>query len=207
MITPSDIQNKEFARGIKGYKEEDVDAFLDLVTVDFDKVIKENIKLKGQVAALESELEKYKGTEGEVLKVLEKAQELMKDISLSAEKRAEVLLKSAEAEADMITREARENAQRLKDEYSNLRNKYISFRGKYKEMLEAELFRFNTMNDGIFPESEEDRLAELLDATGVGPDVSEKVEEAKKEADKKVPETPGETDIKKTLVLGRTGDL
>ena len=46
MITPLDIQNKEFAKGVRGYKEDDVDGFLDLLTLDMEKLLEENKKLK-----------------------------------------------------------------------------------------------------------------------------------------------------------------
>jgi cell division initiation protein len=46
MITPLDIQNKEFSRAVRGYKEEDVDGFLDLLTLDLEKILEENRRLK-----------------------------------------------------------------------------------------------------------------------------------------------------------------
>ncbi|MEF9921853.1 MAG: DivIVA domain-containing protein [Anaerovoracaceae bacterium] len=46
MITPLDIENKEFARGVRGYKEDEVDDFLDLVIIDYEKLLLENQKLK-----------------------------------------------------------------------------------------------------------------------------------------------------------------
>jgi cell division initiation protein len=39
MITPLDIQNKEFPKVVRGYKEEEVDGFLDLVTLDLEKLL------------------------------------------------------------------------------------------------------------------------------------------------------------------------
>ena len=44
MITPIDIQEKVFTKAVRGYKEEEVDAFLDLIIVDMEKLIKENKK-------------------------------------------------------------------------------------------------------------------------------------------------------------------
>ena len=38
MITPADIENKEFSRGVRGYKEEEVDEFLDLIILDMEKL-------------------------------------------------------------------------------------------------------------------------------------------------------------------------
>ena len=42
MITPADIENKEFSRAKKGYNEEEVDEFLDLIILDMEKLIREN---------------------------------------------------------------------------------------------------------------------------------------------------------------------
>jgi len=49
MITPLDIQNKEFSKGVRGYREEEVDSFLDLLTIDLEKLIGENATLKEEV--------------------------------------------------------------------------------------------------------------------------------------------------------------
>ena len=95
MITPLDIQNKEFSKAVRGYKEEDVDSFLDLITFDLERLITENNALKTDVGRLTKELERYRGSEGVVLETLEAAKALMGDISQSAELRAEILLKNA----------------------------------------------------------------------------------------------------------------
>ena len=42
MITPADIENKVFSKAVRGYKEEEVDEFLDLLTLDLEKIITEN---------------------------------------------------------------------------------------------------------------------------------------------------------------------
>jgi cell division initiation protein len=116
MITPLDIQNKQFSKGVRGYKEEEVDGFLDLLTLDLEKLIDENHKMKEKVKSLGIELERYKNSEGAVLETLEAAKALMGDISASAEKRAEILLKNAELDAELIQREARESVERLQEE-------------------------------------------------------------------------------------------
>ena len=38
MITPMDIENKEFKKGFRGYNEEEVDEFLDIVKEDFENL-------------------------------------------------------------------------------------------------------------------------------------------------------------------------
>ena len=150
MITPLDVQNKEFSKAVRGYKEEEVDEFLDLITVDLEKLITENAGYKEQIARLQKELDKYKTSETAVLDTLEAAKALMGDISASAEKRAEILLKNAELDAQIIQREAKEEAERLTEENIQLRSRFIEFRSKYKSLLESELEKFDTLANEIF---------------------------------------------------------
>ena len=152
MITPLDVQNKEFSRVVRGYKEEEVDEFLDLITVDLEKLITNNAALKEQVASLQKDLSKYKASETAVLDTLEAAKALMGDISASAEKRAEILLKNAELDAQLIQREAKEEADRLAEENVQLRSRFIEFRSKYKTLLESELEKFDTLSEELFRE-------------------------------------------------------
>lgn len=150
MITPLDIQNKEFSKVVRGYKEEEVDEFLDLLTVDLERLINENASLKKQLEKATKDLDKHRGSEEAVLKTLEAAKALMGDISASAEKRAEILLKNAELDAQIIQREAKESVERLNEESQQLRSRFVEFRGKYKALLESELERFDTLSLDIF---------------------------------------------------------
>jgi len=152
MITPLDIQNKEFSRSVRGYKEDEVDGYLDLITVDMEKILTENATLKTEALRLTAELQKYKGSEGAVLETLEAAKALMGDISASAEKRAEILLKNAELDAELIQREAKESVERLTEESIHLKNRFTKFQSKYKSLLESELEKFDTLSAEIFEE-------------------------------------------------------
>ncbi len=163
MITPLDIQNQEFSKGVRGYREEEVDAFLDLITIDYEKLLSENANLKEKVKVLNGELSRYKNTENMVLETLEAAKALMGDISVSAEKRAEILVKNAELDADRIMREARESAERLHDENTNLRNRLNVFRTRYKTLLESELEKFDTLSAELFADRDIDDLKNILE--------------------------------------------
>jgi len=152
MFTPLDIQNKEFSKSVNGYKKDEVDEFLDLITVDMEKLIGENATLKTESTRLASELERYKGSEGAVLGTLEAAKALMGEISASAEKRAEILLKNAELDAELIQREARDSVEKLNEESVLLKNRFTAFQSKYRNLLESELERFDTLSAEIFEE-------------------------------------------------------
>jgi cell division initiation protein len=194
MITPLDIQNKEFGKSVNGYKKDEVDEFLDLLTVDFEKLVTENTKLKSENKSLELDLEKYKGAENAVVETLEAAKALMGDISASAEKRAELLLKNATLDAELITREARESIERLTEESMLLRNRFVSFQAKYRSLLEIELEKFDTLSSEIFAEFDREEQMQL--------------DEVKKKEQSETPQVSGvkKDDFFETMVNLRTGD-
>jgi len=163
VITPLEIQNKEFNKVVRGYKEEEVDGFLDLLTMDFEKLLEENQRLKEQLKGMNSELARYKNNESTVLETLEAAKALMGDISASAEKRAEILLKNAELDAELITREARESVERLQEESNTLRNRLNVFRTRYRTLLEAELEKFDVLGAELFADKDMEDLRNIMD--------------------------------------------
>lgn len=146
MITPLDIQNKEFSKGVRGYKEEEVDGFLDLVTLDFDKLIKENKQLKDRVNELNREFERMRSSEGTVYATLEKAKELMGDMSAGAEKRAAIILKNAELDARRICKEAKDSVDQLTNEAETMKHRLNLFKERYKSLLEQEMDKFESMD-------------------------------------------------------------
>ena len=97
MIRPVDIQEKEFGRGVRGYREDEVNQFLDEITVDLERLLNELRETKEENSRLVEELERYRSSEGTVVETLEAAKSLMADISASAEKRADILLKNADS--------------------------------------------------------------------------------------------------------------
>ena len=152
MIRPIDIQEKQFGKAVRGYKEEEVNQFLDEITIDMERLLDELRQTKEENSRLVEELERYRGSEGTVLETLEAAKSLMEDISASAEKRADILLKNAELDAEVMKREAKETAERISEESKAMKSRFIDFRTRYKQMLDSELQRFESLSGEIFPE-------------------------------------------------------
>ena len=173
MITPTDIENKEFSKAKKGYNEEEVDEFLDLIILDMEKLIRENRQLKEELGKVHVQVDKHMSTETSVYETLEAAKSLMNDIAASAERRAEILLKNAEMEADLITREAKESIARYTDEGNRLKDRVESLKERYKKMLEAELERVDFGVSDFLADFEKDFLpASLTDVNEVSQIVS-----------------------------------
>ena len=63
MLTPLDIENKRFPTKFKGYDDAEVDAFLDQLTIDYERLYKENAELRALVEDNRKELEHYRNVE------------------------------------------------------------------------------------------------------------------------------------------------
>ena len=63
MIAPIEIENKEFKKVLRGYKEEEVDEFLDLVKEDYEQLYRENAELKEKVRLYQDQINKYENIE------------------------------------------------------------------------------------------------------------------------------------------------
>lgn len=167
MITPSDIENKQFARAKKGYDPDEVDDFLDLIILDMEKLIRENKQLKAELGKAHVQVDKHMSSEASVYETLEAAKSLMNDIAASAERRAEILLKNAEMEANIITRDARESVSKLTEDGNRLRTRLEMLRGRYKNLLEAELERLDFVGNDILGDFEKDFMpASMTDING-----------------------------------------
>ena len=75
MITPLDIENKKFSKQMmNGYSVEEVDDFLDELTLDYEKAYKESTELKVKVDELENSIVHYKTIEETIQNTLVMAQ-------------------------------------------------------------------------------------------------------------------------------------
>ena len=109
MITPLDIENKKFSKQMmNGYSVEEVDDFLDDLTVDYSKNYKEISELRSKVDELNASLAHYKTIETTLQNTL-----------LMAQETAEEVKNVAKQKADQIVDEAKVNAQKQVDELNN----------------------------------------------------------------------------------------
>jgi len=161
MITSEEIQKKDFTRGVRGYKEEEVDRFLDIVSSDIDGLIRENAALKESLKTYSQELERYRGSERAIMGTLEAAKALMADISASAEKRADIVLKNAELDAERIRREARESVEHMTEEAVALSRRWELFSARFRNLIETELARFDSFSTAaLFDDKQQKKLTE-----------------------------------------------
>lgn len=109
MITPLDIENKRFSKQmVNGYSVEEVDDFLDELTVDYAKNYKEVNELRAKVEELNNSLVQYKTIESTLQNTL-----------VMAQTTAEEVKNVAKQKADQIVDEAKSSVQKQVDDLNN----------------------------------------------------------------------------------------
>ena len=139
MILPIDIDKKEFSRDKRGYNSREVDEFLDLIRVDYERVLNDNRAMLNKIKVLEKQLQEAQKSDTAMIETLQTAKKLMSDISASAERRAELMMRDAELEAENILMDAKVTVKKLEDEHEILSAKVTRLRRNLKRMLETEL--------------------------------------------------------------------
>jgi cell division initiation protein len=138
-LTPLDIHNKEFSRGMRGYDQDEVNEFLDQVMKDFELVIREKKELKREVELLEDKLAHFSNIEETLNKSILVAQQTADEVKGNAMKESKLIVREAEKNADRIINEALEKARRIEIEVEELKKQGKVFRTRLKMLIEAQL--------------------------------------------------------------------
>jgi len=167
LLTPMDIHNKDFKRSFRGYNEDEIDDFLDKVVNDYEKLFRENDRLKEELARAKKDNEQYQQLEQNLKDTLLVAQKTAEEVTSNARKNAEETrdntakecankLQEAEMKAEKIIADAKNKAQAIVEEYDRLVREKNTFLRKIKVTLESELAVIDeTMKQIPDPEKEE----------------------------------------------------
>lgn len=160
MLTPVEIENKEFKKGIRGYREDEVDEFLDLVKEDFENIYRENVELKDKVRMYQEQISKFENIEETLKATLITAQTAAEDTCSAANKKAKIIVEEAELRSRQIIGQANNRVIEIRKEYDTIVKEFKIFRNKFKSLLEDEIRSV----DDIFSDIDENgvkRIEEL----------------------------------------------
>lgn len=143
-LTPMDINNKEFKKGMRGYNPDEVDDFLDEVIENYEEIYKENSSLKEKLSTLNEQLDHYRQIESTIQNTLLLAQNAADQAKSSAEE-AEIVLKNANETAQKILDKAHDDVIQINDEYETLKQDFIKFRAKFRNFMNTQLETFDDL--------------------------------------------------------------
>ena len=140
MITPLDLENKKFAKQMmNGYNVDEVDDFLDELTLDYGKLYKENAELKAQREELDSNVGKYKNIENTIQNTLIMAQKTADEVQEVAKKQAEQIIKDAEFQAKNSVEELNTQILLKQKELEDLKKQFDVYKAKMESLLISQL--------------------------------------------------------------------
>ncbi len=138
-LTPLDIHNREFKRGLRGYSEAEVDGFLDEIVKEFEGLLKDNAALRDQVETLSGRLEQYRQMEDTLHKTLLVAQDSADELKSAARKEADAITRQAQMEAERARQEALRDVDAARQREAQLAADFLKFKANLKGVLKAQL--------------------------------------------------------------------
>lgn len=109
-ITPIEIRQHTFEKGLRGYRAEDVDAFLSSLSEEWEKQTSDFKMLKMQLELAEKELGKLKEVEMTLFRTLKTAEDTSTQITDQANKAGEKYISEARQKADEMLADARKRS-------------------------------------------------------------------------------------------------
>lgn len=149
-LTPMDIHNKEFSVKMRGYDQDQVNDYLDQIIKDYEMLLKQKKATEKKLEFAEEKLASYDRMQDSLNKSIIVAQDAADRLKENAEKEAEMISKEAgndasnvrqdaENHADQLLKEAVGKARKIEEETEALRKQSRIFRQRLQLMIESQL--------------------------------------------------------------------
>ena len=136
-ITPLDITQKQFRKVFRGLDPEEVEAFLALVAVEFEGLVKDVLSLREDNQRRAEEVVEFRGRERVLQETLVAAQKASEEIRESARKEAEITISDAELQGEKIVQAAHARFLRIVDDINELKRQRIQFETNVRTLVES----------------------------------------------------------------------
>ena len=144
MYTPLDIENKKFSKQmVNGYSVEEVDDFLDELTIDYEKIYKQVGEATKKASDMEEELKKYKNIENTLQNTLVMAQTTADEIKELAKQQADQIVKEAQGTAKQEVIEIEQSIVTKRKELEDLEKQIDVYKAKMESLLISQLELLN----------------------------------------------------------------
>lgn len=182
MITPMDIHNKQFSRGLRGYNEEEVRDFLQQIVSDYEQIYREHREMEDELDQMKTKLANYEKISHTMTSALQLAKDAARNVTETAHRNADVMISNAKAEGENRLREALENRRLLNETISHTEGNMKTYICKIRRDLELALAAINALDTLEAP-------APMADETAA-PEEKPEAEAAPEEAPAEETETP-----------------
>ncbi len=188
MLTIDEIKEVSFRQG-RGYRGEDVDAFIDEVILTFEQMKKEKSDLIRKMDILATRVEQYRADEETVRNALITSQRVADSSIKEANAKAASIVAEAEAKAASILKDANAATASQKGIYLKLKSDSVELRNELDALYKKHLNSINDLPTDAALIRAKDELDEKYPTEPVEEKPAPKVEPAKAAPVKKAEET------------------
>ena len=209
MLTITDIKNINFRKAnLGGYRPEDVDEFIDEVTVSYDQLLKDNAELTKQAEILTQKIEAYRADEDNIRAALMNAQKLGEASIRESKHKSDIILKDAAVKSERLVTNAQREVARQEEMVDSLKTQIANFKNRLMIIYKEHMNLIEALPEDDEPKRDRpvERTARISDVMGVSSmedlyeDLDEDEEDNTQEAEllstfsKKAPPKPSVSD-------------
>lgn len=154
-LTSLELKDKTFGTKFRGYDADEVDDFLDIVTRDYEELIRKNHEQEMELKSLRDRLAYFDEMKESLSKSVILAQDTAEKVKNAAEDQAANIIKQADYDATTLLNEAKDkaneilrsatdNAKKVVIETEELKNKTRIFHQRLKSTVESQLSLINS---------------------------------------------------------------
>lgn len=210
MITPMDIHNKTFSKGLRGYSEEEVNDFLRQIVTDYEQIYREHREMEEEMDQMKLKLSNYERISDTMTATLQLAKDTAENVKKNAKRNADILISNAKMEGDRQVKDAEDYRRRLAETMihteGNMKN-YVSKIRKDLELALASIDALENLKAPIVPGYAYPAV-ELPEEEAPKTEEAQKTEEASSEAvaEEALPEeTPAEATVSEEPAAEESG--
>ena len=141
MLSSEEIRSVTFEKAMRGYRTEDVDAFLEQVAAGVDQLVAEKADVEKKLYILAQKVEEYRAEEDTLKSALINAQRLGENVIHEAKAKADSVVREATGKAQRILDAAADREREEKDKLRQLEAEIASFKGSilslYQQHIES----------------------------------------------------------------------
>ena len=139
MITPMDIHNKTFSKGLRGYSEEEVNDFLRQIVTDYEQIYREHREMEEEMDQMKVKLSNYERISDTMTATLQLAKDTAENVKKNAKRNADILISNAKMEGDRQVKDAEDYRRRLAETMIHTEGNMKNYVSKIRKDLELAL--------------------------------------------------------------------
>ncbi|MDQ6718111.1 MAG: DivIVA domain-containing protein [Gemmatimonadota bacterium] len=119
-LTPLDVRRYDFGSALRGYNRARVDQFRDQVAEEMERLTRINQDLDAKARSFHEQLRHFREKDKAMNDALVSAQQLSVEVKEQAEREGQLIIRSAEQDAEKLREQARAEIRRMEEELDSL---------------------------------------------------------------------------------------